>query len=193
MNWRTIEYLRLGTERQQAAYLCLSRYNILGMLSQFDPVLVSTVCIDIDVPTSDLDVICYAPERALFEETLKSLFQKYPAFRLLHSEDPFSSVVCSFFLEPFEIEIFGCDVPVEEQAAYRHLTAISRLLSSPKGEWLREEIRSLKCSGVKTEPAVAKLLGLTGDPYEAVLKLNGVEDDELRRLVQNAYAQGRDS
>ena len=37
------------------------------------------------------------------------------------------------------------------------------------GPAFKEQIRGLKRNGLKTEPAFAKLLGLNGDPYRAVL------------------------
>jgi hypothetical protein len=39
-----------------------------------------------------------------------------------------------------------------------------------EGEGFREKIRSLKASGIKTEPAFALLLGLESDPYSAILE-----------------------
>ncbi len=41
-----------------------------------------------------------------------------------------------------------------------------------KGKNFKQEIIKLKASGLKTEPAFAKLLGIEGDPYEELLKLN---------------------
>jgi hypothetical protein len=38
-----------------------------------------------------------------------------------------------------------------------------------RGEEFRHDIIALKKSGLKTEPAFASLLGLSGDPYEALL------------------------
>ncbi len=40
-----------------------------------------------------------------------------------------------------------------------------------KGEEFRKEIISLKKQGYKTEPAFAKLLGVEGNAYEGLLKL----------------------
>jgi hypothetical protein len=48
---------------------------------------------------------------------------------------------------------------------------IEHSLLTEKGEHFRQEIIKLKRQGLKTEPAFAKLLGLDGDPYKAILKL----------------------
>ncbi|MDQ0047454.1 hypothetical protein J2T18_001737 [Paenibacillus polymyxa] len=47
-----------------------------------------------------------------------------------------------------------------------------------------DSIIQLKILGVKTESAFAKLLGLDGDAYEALLKLEDWTDEELRRLLR---------
>ena len=44
-------------------------------------------------------------------------------------------------------------------------------LLKEKGEGFKQQIIDLKKSGFKTEPAFAIALGLTGDPYEALLQL----------------------
>ncbi|HRF37192.1 MAG TPA: DUF4269 domain-containing protein, partial [Saprospiraceae bacterium] len=56
------------------------------------------------------------------------------------------------------------------QNAYRHLLIEARLLEE-RGPEFRQQIIELKQQGVKTEPAFARLLGLEGDAYEALLRL----------------------
>ncbi len=41
---------------------------------------------------------------------------------------------------------------------------------------------------LKKEPAAAKLLGLEGDPYLAVLALADVEDEGLETLLKQSFA-----
>jgi hypothetical protein len=50
----------------------------------------------------------------------------------------------------------------------------SRILKE-KGIDFKEKIIKLKSSGIKTEPAFAKLLGLNGNPYVELLKLYSKE------------------
>ena len=58
---------------------------------------------------------------------------------------------------------------------------------------MRTDIRSLKLSGLKTEPAFAKALSLGGDPYVEVLKLASPSDDALHQMIEMAgYALNAD-
>jgi hypothetical protein len=88
----------------------------------------------------------------------------------------------SFFTNSFEIEIFGQPVPTEQQNAYRHLVQINRVLVVG-GEVVRQALRTLKVGGMKTEPALAQLLNLEGDPYQAVLALEEMDDVEIQARV----------
>ncbi|MCG8414948.1 MAG: DUF4269 domain-containing protein, partial [Pseudomonadales bacterium] len=47
-----------------------------------------------------------------------------------------------------------------------------------------EAVRTLKRQGFKTEPAIAQLLGLSGDPYVEVAALRNRDDGELCRLLE---------
>jgi hypothetical protein len=48
------------------------------------------------------------------------------------------------------------------------------------GSAAREQVLALKQAGLKTEPAFAAWLRLSGDPYEALLALARLNDEELR-------------
>lgn len=186
-DWRNISYLEGGTPRQRLAYSCLTDLKILEKLKEFDPILVSTVCLDIDIPSSDLDIICEIHDPALFEAVVTEHFGRFSRFNVRRSESDPSAVVCQFFTDTFEIEIFAHNVPTERQNAYRHLIQINRVVSLG-GAKTRESMRNLKVGGMKTEPAVAQLLQLGGDPYQAVLDLELVEDSEIVKRLS-----GRDS
>ena len=53
--YQDIAYLRAGNPRQQAAWAALDELGVMHHLAAYDPVLIGTIPIDIDVTDSDLD------------------------------------------------------------------------------------------------------------------------------------------
>ena len=163
-----IEYLKSGTERQKQAYSVLTENEVLQKLKPFSPILVGTIPINIDIESSDLDIICYWTDKNEFIFSLKKLFGNIADFEIRENQSH-NSVITNFILQDFEIEIFGQDIPVKEQFAYRHLIIENDLLIE-KGDDFRKQIIELKKQGYKTEPAFALVLGLKGNPYLELLK-----------------------
>jgi hypothetical protein len=155
---------------------------VLELLVEFDPVLVSTVNIDIDIPSSDLDIICEAHDLVAFGARVVDLFGGLRGFQSRHSGRGMDAVVASFFHGEWEYEIFAQAIPVEQQRAFQHLVQTHRIVTRGGERW-RKALRFLKEQGLKTEPAVAHALRLTGDPYEAVLALKSVTDEALDNLL----------
>ena len=184
-NWRDISYLQCGTERQRSVYANLRESRVLEILRDSDPVLVSTVCVDLDIPSSDLDVICEAHDLEAFSTFLSTVFGAFRGFSLRRSDRSPPAVVAQFFHGSWEYEIFGQNLPVERQAAFRHLVQIDRVLGIGGAAW-RDAIRTLKLGGMKTEPALARCLGLRGDSYEVVLSLEHLSDDDLIAVMSRA-------
>jgi len=173
MDFDTLEYLFTGNARQRDAYAVLTKRRIFEALYDFTPLLTGTIPIGIDNAQSDLDIICCCADQQLFADHLIKCFGQYDGFTLrraqYHGHD---TVVANFNADGFVLEIFGQNRPVKQQEAYRHMV-IEHALLMKHGEPLRNEIIRLKNSGMKTEPAFAQVLGLHGDPYEALLKLAG--------------------
>jgi hypothetical protein len=167
-----IEYLRTGSELQRKAYHTLLRSKILYHLAPFQPVLTGTLPLDIFIGgKSDLDIICCSAAFQPVEKILLSHFASATGF--IFFEKMIRSVptlLCRFQLDAFPIEIFCQHKPVLEQWAYRHMIVEYDLLKK-YGEPFKQQVIELKQQGIKTEPAFAQLLGLTGDPYEALLNL----------------------
>ncbi|KAF2343024.1 DUF4269 domain-containing protein [Flavobacterium tistrianum] len=169
INFKYISYLKNGNLKQQTAFHILTKYKVLENLAEFDPILVGTIPINIDVENSDLDIVCYWKNKSDFIERIKSLFEKENHFSIREIViDNQESIVANFFIETFEIEIFGQNVPTELQNGYRHMLIEDQILRS-KDENFRLEIVKLKESGIKTEPAFGLLLGLNGNVYQELL------------------------
>jgi hypothetical protein len=169
MNFSTIDYLKNGTPKQIQAFEVLTRNKVLTNLAEFDPILVGTIPINIDIENSDLDIICYWKNKTEFIDKLNSVFGDKSEFkireRLINNQE---SVIANFKIDDFEIEIFGQNIPTKNQNGYRHMIIEHEILQS-KGENFRLEVIKLKQNGHKTEPAFGILLGFKNDPYRELL------------------------
>lgn len=173
-DFKNIDYLQNGSQMQQLGWKILTDTNAVTKLKAFDAMLTGTLPLDLYLPTSDLDIICYAEDLTQFEKYITQAFGMYTSFESSVKnirETP--SVIGRFRQNDFLFEIFAQAVPVCNQYAYRHLR-VEYFLLVQHGESLRQQVLQLKQTGLKTEPAFAKALNLTGDPYEALLAF---EDD----------------
>jgi hypothetical protein len=184
--WDDIAYLTAGTPRQQQAYQALRRLKIFEILAGYKPTLVGTIPLDIDLPGSDLDIICQVAGLDPFAQLLRAQFSHRPGFSLRHRRhNQLPVVVCNFVASGFPIEVFGQPRPVKAQNAYRHLVAEARLLALA-GPEAKAAIRHLKTKGLKTEPAFGRYFALPGDPYETLLALAGAPDSTLQTVIEQA-------
>lgn len=168
-DFTSISYLQNGNEKQKMAFEVLSKFRVMENLSAFDPILVGTIPINIDIDNSDLDIVCYWKNKLAFIEKVKELFENESHFTLRETViDNHESVVANFYLGAFEIEIFGQNIPTQQQNGYKHMVIEEQILHS-KGENFRLEIIKLKQNGYKTEPAFGVLLDLKGDVYKELL------------------------
>lgn len=170
-DWRDIQYLQDGTPRQRAAYHALQALDILAILAPFDARLVGTIPLDVDIPGSDLDIICQTFDLTVFAALLQAEFGQYSGFKMARKQRYGRAVlVCDFVYREWPIQVYGSPTPVPEQRAWRHMLAEASLLAGA-GPEAREAIRALKLAGLKTEPAFARYFNLSGDPYEILLTM----------------------
>lgn len=166
----TLDYLKDGNARQKQAYSILTHHNVMEKLDRFTPILVGTIPINIDIETSDLDIICCWGDKHTFYAAVLDSFSQQAGFRIrdysLH--DGTNCVVANCRIDTVEIEIFGQAIPTQQQMAYRHMLIEHDLLLE-RGEFFRQQIIDLKRQGYKTEPAFGKLLGFEANPYEELL------------------------
>lgn len=167
-NFWNIGYLADGNARQRMAYQVLTELDIFNQLSEFEPFLAGTVPIAIDIESSDLDILCCFITSKDFIRKVSAKFGGMSHFRVRQKENQ-EIVIANFKTDTFDVEIFAQPIPVREQYGYRHMLAEQTILAV-YGAGFQEEIIALKRKGYKTEPAFAYLLGLTGDPYEALLE-----------------------
>jgi len=170
-DFKDIKYLSHGNVRQKLAYSEIVKLDVFTKLKKYNPILTGTIPIDIDIPESDLDIICECENHKEFSELLSEQFGDQTEFKIYTAEqNGIKSTIAEFKTENFAFEFFGQNTPTEEQNAYRHMIVEHRILEQ-KGTEFKNEIIKLKSSGIKTEAAFAMLLGLEGDPFVEMLKL----------------------
>ena len=163
----------------------VERAGVIKLLAAFDPHIAGTPPLGIDVPTSDIDVLCHVSRPVEFTTALWSSFSTREEFRIRQWLGRDRAVIASFSAHGWRFEIFGQDRPVAEQAGWRHFVIERRLLQLG-GPAFRVEVLRMRGQGLKTEPTFASLLGLKGDPYRALLDIDAWTDDRLGLLLAEA-------
>jgi hypothetical protein len=168
--FRTITYLKSGTENQRRAFKTINELNILNDLAKYTPVLCGTIPISIDVQGSDLDIIMEVHDFELFKDEVRLLYGNLEGFVLTElTVRNIPTITSNYRFGGFDFELFAQPNAVGKQNAYRHMIIEHHLLL--KNPQVRAEIIHLKEKGIKTEPAFAQVFGLVGDPYEQLLIL----------------------
>jgi hypothetical protein len=153
---------------------------IAARLAAFDPVVVSSLAAGLGTDGSDLDVVCdlRAPG---FLDAVRGAYEHRPAFTI-RPDGPLTLV--TFTGARLTVELVGAARPVEEQTAYRHAVAHRRLVAAGGPAFACAVREQRRLDGLKTEPALAAVLGLDGEPYAAIERLAAVGDAELIELVR---------
>ena len=179
-DWKDISYLKVGNSRQQKAYRVLTKLQILKHLEDYSPIVVGTIPLGIDIPSSDLDIVCEFDTRK--DELEKILIDHYGDFKdFTITQMGIDAYAYNFWIDGFEIEVYASKVPTERSNSYRHLLIGSRLITL-YGNNFKNKIIQLKKAGYRTERAFSKLLNLPGEVYEAIFIIEDYSDEELLAL-----------
>ncbi|MCJ8235733.1 DUF4269 domain-containing protein [Aeromonas veronii] len=188
-NWRRLDYLAHGNPRQRSAHALLTAGVWDELAAQCaDMALVSTLAIGLDRPGSDLDILCQHPDPAEFAATLEAQGWQASAKdenvwlleRTFSCLDQSCADTGSDTSEAsWPLELYVTPAPIETLNGWRHLTLMAALLERFGDAFYREVLRLRLEEGLKGEAAICRLLGLAGDPYAALLTLEGRNLAEL--------------
>ncbi|MGL4870497.1 MAG: DUF4269 domain-containing protein [Aeromonas veronii] len=188
-NWRRLDYLAHGNPRQRSAHALLTAGVWDELAAQCaDMALVSTLTIGLDRPGSDLDILCQHPDPAAFAAALSTqgwlasakddnIWLLERTFSCLDQSCADTGSDTSEASWP--LELYVTPAPIETLNGWRHLTLMAALLERFGDAFYRDVLRLRLEEGVKGEAAMCRLLGLAGDPYEALLTLEGCNLAEL--------------
>ncbi|PRH87150.1 DUF4269 domain-containing protein [Labrys okinawensis] len=163
----------------------LQATGLLDLLRAYDPHVAGTPPLGVDLPASDIDILCHAPDALAFTRTIWQALVGAPAFSIHQWTGGGRPVIATFTAQGWCFEIFASIQPVAEQAGWRHFLVERRLLALG-GEALRSSVVQHRQAGLKTEPAFAAALGLKGDPYRDLLELHRQTDGDLVAILAAA-------
>lgn len=163
------------------AYQAVDQAGILVKLSAYQPELISTIFVGLDTPTSDIDIICCYQSQANFIAEITQSCATFEQFKLKHSPE---HVVVEFEFKQYLFEVFACTTPSQQQLGYRHFQIMKRL-AVIAGESFTQPVIELKKSGLKTEPAICKVLNIQGDPYTAILQIEQWTDQQFATALSD--------
>ncbi len=181
MDWTDLSYLQNGNEKQQYVFTLLQETNIMNILSKYQPIVVGTIPIGLDIEESDIDIICEAKDIRALKQNLEKEFDTYHSFSI-HLK-PYESVCSSFVYKKFKFEIFAENKEVKFQNAYRHMLIEYRIIKLG-GTKVVQKIMELRKKGLKTEPAFARLLGIKGNPYQGLLSYEEKSDLVIQKELE---------
>ncbi|WP_429215473.1 DUF4269 domain-containing protein [Aeromonas veronii] len=188
-NWRRLDYLAHGNPRQRSAHALLTAGVWDELAAQCsDMALVSTLAIGLDRPGSDLDILCQHADPAAFAAALSTqgwlasakgdnIWLLERTFSCLDQSCADTGSDTSEASWP--LELYVTPAPIETLNGWRHLTLMAALLERFGDAFYREVLRLRLEEGLKGEAAMCQLLGLAGDPYAALLTLEGCNLAEL--------------
>lgn len=160
----------------------LDELDLLAELSAYEPTVIGTPPLAIDIESSDIDIACTVADLEVFTSDITARFAAVQDFSVeLVTTFPAPAVRAAFLSHGWEIELFCQTLPIREQHGVRHFHVERRLLEAEPE--LRPRVLARKRAGQKTEPAFAALLCLDGDPYAAMLGLEDYSDVELAQLI----------
>lgn len=174
INYLDISYLAQVNCRQRFAHRVLCENLILEVLEDYSPIVVGTIPIDIDIASSDVDIICEVSDFKTFHILMESNFSRFVSYNYEFDELKY---VVNFSIEGLVLEIYAEDKPTPKQHAYLHMIIEERLLRI-LGKDFKKRIVELKLQGYKTEPAFGILLSLD-NPYTEMFDLINLTDEEL--------------
>jgi hypothetical protein len=126
----------------------LAEGSVLGALAQFNPRIAGTPPLGLDLPGSDIDVLCFAPDAHAFAAAVWHNFSSAPAFTAKQLTRTPRPVVASFEVAGWRIELYGEAIPVEQQRGWRHFAVEQRLLALG-GEDLPVAVLALRGQGMQ--------------------------------------------
>jgi len=173
----------INLESNSEVFNSIEGSKVLELLDPFGPLVAGTFPLKIFSSESDVDILLCSDNLRELSSKVEDHFSELEGFKTQIKEDGKAEyLLATFNYSGVHFELFGQRIPTVSQRAYRHFQLEERLLKLG-GEKLRKQVISSRSQGVKTEPAFAQALNLSGDPYQVLLDIHKSSDSELSELI----------
>ncbi len=169
-------------ENNKPIFAALQRLGILREFHDHQPLIAGTFPLGVSTVTSDVDILMSSAHLQETRERFVEAYSQLFGFRLeqiLVEHEP--TLMAKFIFDNVPFEIFVQSTPSVRQRGYLHFLVEERLLKLG-GRAVLPKVQTLREKGLKTEPAFAKALNLSGDPYTALLELQTQSELSLKRV-----------
>lgn len=170
-------------EKNQKVHHALMASRVLEILKAYRPVVAGTFPLGLEIAGSDLDILLTSSNLLALEKIIQTSFQGLEKFEsYFTAKSGLETLIARFSFGDVPFELFAQSIESLQQDAYKHFQVEERLLKLGD-QSLRKTVGLLRDQGLKTEPAFAKALNLSGDPYAELLRLHALAERELRLIL----------
>ncbi len=161
----------INLEGNSKIWSAIKKSEVLSILKEFKPLIAGTFPLGLQTEDSDLDILIKLADKTKLIDLAKKTWGSQNGFTVEEKTvDKLETVIIRFNYDEVPFEIFAQDKEPIRQKAYLHFLVEERLLKEV-GKDFRNLVLRLRKQGLKTEPAFAQALNLTGDPFEELLEL----------------------
>ncbi|WP_206240337.1 DUF4269 domain-containing protein [Novosphingobium terrae] len=167
------------TEQAISYRKAVEKIGLLAKLGEFQVEIAGAAPLGLSVAHSDIDVLCFSSSPEPLERAIWHEFGQEKNFSLRRWAAGEKAIIATFTAHGWTFQIYGSNVPVREQIGWKLYQAEIRLLALG-GQHFKSEVMRLRSSGMKTIPAMMRVLGRDGDPYAALIATGNVSDERLK-------------
>lgn len=161
-------------EGHSMVWNALTASKVLSDFKKFSPLVAGSIPLGLGLPDSDLDILMCA-------ESIDEVAAEFVARQNLLGPVTVTENCVGFCFQNVDFEIFVDKSPSIRQIAQLHFQIEERLLKYLGEEFRRSVMDVRNLEGLKTEAAFAKVLGRSGDAFEALLDLQVASHSDLVR------------
>ncbi len=122
MDFKNIRYLKEGNPKQQKVYQLLNDFQIIEKLENYNPLVVGTIPIEIDLDDSDVDIILQTNDCNDLEKFLLDKFSYFRNFKMdRRMSDKQNILVCNFVIDQIPFEVYAENKPTHLQYGFLHM------------------------------------------------------------------------